>query len=270
MKFVCPKCGEKLNIIEGCARCENGHSYDRAKGGYYNLLLTQKGGTHGDNKEMVLARRAFLSAGYYAPLARYVAFQAMEYTPLGGAILDAGAGEGYYTDFIERAIFERDGKSNVSAFDISKDAVREISKKNSRISLAVAGSYHMPIADESIDTVVNTFSPLALEETRRVLKNGGHFIMAIPGENHLFGLKEAIYETPYKNVVADTELAGFELVEDEPLTYKIGLDSSEAVRDLFMMTPYAYRTRPQDRDKVLALNSLETEVDFRVFVYKKI
>ena len=270
MKFVCPKCQEKLNIENGSAKCKNGHSYDRAKGGYYNLLLAQKGGVHGDNKEMVLARRAFLSAGYYAPLARYVAMQAMEYTPVNGAVLDAGAGEGYYTDFIECALYERDGKSDVSAFDISKDAVREIGKKNSRISLAVAGSYHMPVADETIDTVINTFSPLALEETRRVLKVGGHFIMAIPGENHLFGLKQAIYETPYKNVVADTALEGFELIEDEPLTYKICLDSKDAVRDLFMMTPYAYRTRPQDREKILARDCLETEVDFRVFVYKKI
>lgn len=270
MKFVCPKCGGKLNIENGTAKCAEGHSYDRAKGGYYNLLLAQKGGTHGDNKEMVLARRAFLADGYYAPLARYVSFQVMEYTPAFGAVLDAGAGEGYYTDFIERTLYERDGKSDVSAFDISKDAVREIGKKNSRISLAVAGSYHMPIADGSIDTVVNTFSPLALEETRRVLKTGGHFIMAIPGEMHLFGLKEAIYETPYKNVVADTELSGFELVEDEPLTYKIRLDTPEAVKNLFMMTPYAYRTRPQDKEKILSLESLETEVDFRVFVYKKI
>ena len=270
MKFVCPKCGEKLNIENGSAKCQNGHSYDRAKGGYYNLLLSQKGGIHGDNKEMVLARRAFLSEGYYAPLARYVAAQAMEYTPAFGSILDAGAGEGYYTDFVECAIFDRDGKSDVSAFDISKDAVREIVKKNPRISLAVAGSYHMPLADGTIDTVINTFSPLALEETRRVLKIGGHFIMAIPGENHLFGLKRAIYDTPYKNVVADTTLEGFELIEDEPLTYQIKLDSPEAVRDLFMMTPYAYRTKPQDREKILALESLETEVDFRVFVYRKI
>ena len=37
-----------------------------------------------------------------------------------------------------------------------------------------------------------------------------------------------------------------------------------------MMTPYAYRTRPSDREKILALDSLETEVDFRVFVYKKV
>ena len=94
--------------------------------------------------------------------------------------------------------------------------------------------------------------------------------MAIPGEMHLFDLKSVIYDTPYKNEVADTHLEGFELVMDEPLTYKFRLDSTEKIQSLFMMTPYAYRTRPSDRAKVEALETLECTADFRVFVYKKL
>ena len=153
MRFCCPNCGGKLNISDKVALCERGHSFDRARGGYYNLLIGQSGGVHGDNKEMVLARRAFLGGGYYAPLANRIAELVAIHTERGGCLLDAGAGEGYYTDIAERALFERDGVSDVSAFDISKDAVREISKKNPRTSLAVAGSYHMPIADGEFNTV---------------------------------------------------------------------------------------------------------------------
>ena len=270
MRFVCPKCGEKLNINDRTASCLSGHSYDRARGGYYNLLLGNVGGVHGDNKEMVLARRSFLGGGYYAPLAERLSGLTLEFMPKEGCLLDAGAGEGYYTDFIERTLTEQNGRSDVSAFDISKDAVREIAKKNPRISLAVAGSYHMPIADGEFDVVINTFSPLALEETGRVLKRGGHFIMAIPGEMHLYDLKSVIYDTPYKNEVADTALEGFELIMDEGLTYKFLLDTPEKIQSLFMMTPYAYRTRQSDRDKVLALETLECTADFRIFVYKKL
>ena len=36
-----------------------------------------------------------------------------------------------------------------------------------------------------------------------------------------------------------------------------------------MMTPYAYMTSSEDRERVLSLENLETEVDFVVFVYKK-
>lgn len=270
MRFVCPKCAEELNIDGKRCFCSAGHSYDLARGGYYNLLLGNGGGVHGDNKEMVLARRAFLSGGFYEPLAKMIAHLVLEYTSSGGCVLDAGAGEGYYTDIIERAFMMRDGRSDISAFDISKDAVREIGKKNPRISLAVAGSYHMPIADLEFDTVVNTFSPLALEETRRVLKDGGIFIMAIPGQMHLFELKSVIYDTPYKNVVEDSALSGFELLEDRPLTYDIYLGNTDAVRNLFMMTPYAYRTKPSDRAKVDNLKSLKCTADFRIFVYKKL
>ena len=269
MRFICPVCTKKLNIVETRAVCENGHSFDRARGGYYNLLLSNAASVHGDNKEMVLARRQFLSLGFYEPLAKRVAALSAKCTPSGGALLDAGAGEGYYTDFCERSLFDRDGESDVSAFDISKDAVREIGRKNKRISLAVAGSYHMPISDCEFDTVINTFSPLALDETFRVIKPGGHFIMAIPGEDHLFELKSAIYKTPYKNTVEDTSLLGFELLSDEPLTYNMHLDSPEAIRSLFMMTPYAYRTRPEDRKKVEGLDVLDCTADFRIFVYRK-
>ena len=72
MLFCCPKCGLALEEKGNVTSCKNGHSFDRAKGGYYNLLLSNKGGVHGDNKDMVLARRAFLGAGYYAPLAERV------------------------------------------------------------------------------------------------------------------------------------------------------------------------------------------------------
>jgi 23S rRNA (guanine745-N1)-methyltransferase len=270
MRFVCPKCKGKLNILDTRCVCPNGHSYDKARWGYYNLLLSNVGGVHGDNKDMVLARRAFLGGGYYEPLARWLGGLALEFTPGDGCLLDAGAGEGYYTDFIERTLFEHNGVSDVSAFDISKDAVREIAKKNPRITLAVAGSYHMPISDGEFDTVVNTFSPLALEETRRVLKMGGHFIMAIPDEMHLYDLKAVIYDTPYKNTLSDTALEGFELVMDEPLHYKFYLSTKEQIKNLFMMTPYAYRTRSSDKAKVESLDSLECRANFRILVYKKI
>ena len=270
MRFCCPNCGEKLNICDKTARCSSGHSFDKARGGYFNLLLSGSSGVHGDNKEMVLARRDFLGAGFYAPLAENLCQLVLRYTPNRGSLLDAGAGEGYYTDIVERGLYQRDGISDVSAFDISKDAVREIYKKNPRISLAVAGSYHMPLPDGELDTVINTFSPLALEETRRVLKTGGSFIMAIPGEEHLFDLKKVIYDTPYKNIVADTALEGFELVLDVPLSYKMQLDTPEKIKSLFMMTPYAYRTKPSDKAKVESLTSLECTADFRIFVYKKL
>ncbi len=267
--LICPKCAGKLFSVGNALKCLNNHSYDRSRDGYYNLLLASRGGTHGDNSEMVLARRAFLSRGYYEPLASRVAeLVALNTRPLM-PILDAGAGEGYYTDMIERKMRERDGDSTVYAFDISKSAVRELRRRNSDISAVVAGSYHMPIADASVATVVNTFSPLARDEVYRVLRDGGIFVMAIPEERHLYELKSAIYDTPYLNTVDDPSLDGFELIFDERLTYAMQLDNREDISSLFGMTPYAYRTGERGRERVKELETLACTADFHIFVYRK-
>ncbi len=269
MLFLCPKCKKELNIIDGRCVCLDGHSYDKGKGGYYNLLLGNSGGTHGDNKEMVLARRDFLSRGYYLSLAENVASLILKYTKKGGVVLDSGSGEGYYTDIVEKMLSARDEKTNVSGFDISKDAVRVAAKKNGKITYAVASAYKMPIGDSSVDTVSNIFSPLAKDEVHRVLKNGGKFIMAIPDEEHLYDLKAKIYDTPYKNTVEDTKLPGFRLIEEKKVHYNMELDSREAIKSLFMMTPYAYRTKPENKARIESLDSLFCRAEFILFVYEK-
>ena len=269
MLFLCPKCKKELNIIDGTCRCTEGHSYDRAKGGYYNLLLGSSGGTHGDNREMVEARRSFLSRGYYKTLAEKLSSLVLDYTKKGGAVLDAGCGEGYYTAIVESALRARDKESFVSGFDISKDAVKRAAKACPDITYAVAGSYHMPVGDEAVDTLFNVFSPLAIDETRRVIKPGGHFILVIPAEEHLFELKKAIYDTPYKNTVEDTHIPGFSLVRRVDVKYTMYLDTPEAIGSLFMMTPYAYLTKQENKERIKKLTELDCRAEFIVFVYEK-
>ncbi len=266
MNFVCPKCKKNLKEINISLKCENGHSFDRAREGYYNLLLSSVKGNHGDNREMLKARRDFLDTGAYRPLADKVSEFAYKYLHSGN-LLDIGCGEGYYTNIIEKRFSDKTVKT--SAFDISKDAVKLVAKRNKTIELAVASAYHIPTADESFDMAINMFSPLAAEEIYRTLKKDGIFIMAIPGENHLFGLKAATYKTPYKNQVGSSELKGFSLIESEKISYTLTLDSSEKIKSLFMMTPYAYRTSPSDKERVLSLRELSTEIEFIIFVYRK-
>lgn len=270
MDFACPKCKGELFLDGNTKKCNNNHSYDRAKAGYYNLLLGVGGGTHGDNIEMVEARRTFLSRGFYEPLADRLAALVTEHTPSSGCVLDAGCGEGYYTDKVESSIRARDGVSNVLAFDISRDAVKCAAKRNRAISLAVATSYDMPLADGSVDTVFNAFSPLAKDEVSRVLKTGGCFVMVYPGVEHLYGLKSVIYKTPYKNQPEESVIEGFRLLSHERLLYTLKLNTAEDIRALFMMTPYAYRTSREDRELVLSLSEVTTDVEFVIDVYEKI
>ena len=268
MLFCCPKCKGALTELEGRAVCPLGHSYDKSKYSYYNLLLGSCGGTHGDNREMILARRAFLLGGYYFPLAERISALALKYTSCGGRLLDVGCGEGYYTDIIENALYERDNFTRVAAFDISKDAVKEAARKNKRVSFCVGSAYSTPAADGSFDTVVNAFSPYAGAELLRILSPGGVFIMAIPEQDHLYELKEILYDNPYKNEVKDSHLDGLELIEDERIKYKMVLEG-ECIGSLFKMTPYAYRT-PKDRaEKLQRVSKLSVTADFHLFAYRK-
>ena len=94
--------------------------------------------------------------------------------------------------------------------------------------------------------------------------------MVYPGREHLFGLKSIIYKTPYKNEPQDTVIDGFKLLSHEALSYTIRLDTGDAIRSLFMMTPYAYRTSKEDRERVLSLDEVSTEVEFVIDAYEKI
>ena len=100
--WCCPLCGRPLSG-DAALKCPAGHSFDRAKEGYWHLLPVQNTRTKapGDSKEMVAARRAFLSAGYYGVFGQALGELALEYgvpadekSPL--RLLDAGCGEGWY------------------------------------------------------------------------------------------------------------------------------------------------------------------------------
>ena len=272
MRFVCPKCSsEFISFTGNSAICKNAHAYDKSREGYYNFLPPMRAGAHGDNKEMVLARRDFLDTGAYFPLADALSRLALKYA--GGeniALLDIGCGEGYYTKIICDK-FNFDGKRlELSAFDISKDAVRYTAKKIKSGDFAVASAYHMPIGDAVFDMAVNMFSPLALSETLRVLKKDGIFIMAIPGKEHLYEIKEVLYDNPYKNELSDFHLSGFELLESKAIKYTMHLDTKEKISSLFKMTPYAYRTKKSGIDKLFSLEKLDVCASFVIIVYKKI
>ena len=96
----CPVCGGPLLLTGRSLRCPKAHSFDLAKEGYAYLLPMQKKHTTdpGDGKAMVRARRAFLSAGHYAPLMVTLA-EVCAALP-HDHIVDAGCGEGSYDKYL--------------------------------------------------------------------------------------------------------------------------------------------------------------------------
>ena len=73
--LACPICSAPLSTVDNGVTCPAGHRFDRARQGYLNLLPVQHKNSRdpGDNQAMVEARRDFLNAGHYTPVARRLA-----------------------------------------------------------------------------------------------------------------------------------------------------------------------------------------------------
>lgn len=269
--LICPVCG--LPLIREPKRycCEKGHSFDIAKQGYVNLLLTQQSSKkrHGDDGVMVQARRAFLDKGYYACLKDALCDAALRFTQGEVALLDAGCGEGYYTAALTRYLREEGRACRSVGIDISKSAVACAAKRQPAFECAVAGVFAMPVASGSITAVLNVFAPLAPEEYCRVLQPKGVLLRAVPRKRHLMGLKEAVYDKAYENTEEDPALAGFRLLEEITVEKTLILNNQTDIEALFMMTPYYYKTGRDDQKKLQKLTALQTELSFSVLVYEK-
>ena len=259
--FLCPHCASPLTRGEHAYTCGMHHSYDIARAGYVNLLASKPPAV-GDNREMIAARKRTLDSGVYAPLRTAVAEAAEKYAP-GGAFLDAGCGEGYYTEALEA------GRAGFG-IDISKDALKQAARRLKHTELAVASVYRLPFPEGGFHLLSCIFAPLVPAEYHRVLAPGGILLLAIPGPLHLFEMKTILYDTPYENEVSPYDsLDGFSFLEAKEVSFRFSLSGSEAIGDLFAMTPYYYRTPRAGRERLGTLDRLELGADFRVLLYRK-
>ncbi len=264
----CPKCGAPVFFDGRSLSCggPRRHCYDAAASGYINLAPEHRAG--GDSREAVRARTAFLGRGYYADVADAIGQLAEKYlahcpTPV---LADAGCGEGYYTGRLAQY-------GAVCGFDLSRAAVEAGAKAARRGGIdalyAVAGLYSLPLGDESVDLVLNHFAPCAEEEFCRVLRPDGVLILGAAGEEHLLGLKRALYDTPVLNAPRADLPRTMCLLEKRRVQKTVRIEGKADIEALFAMTPYYYRTSEADRAKLAALDVLETEIDVELSVYRR-
>ena len=145
MDFLCPVCGQRLTREPTRWVCPDKHSFDIARQGYVNLLpVQQKHSLHpGDTRPQVLARRAFLDGGYYAPIAEALT-QAADQFGAAGPVLDIGCGEGYYSACLARHL-----SAELVGMDISKEAVRCAASRYKNALWFCGTASHLPIPDSS-------------------------------------------------------------------------------------------------------------------------
>ena len=269
----CPVCGDpaaesgdgRSLVCAGTAGRR--HCFDYAASGYVNLAPPSQS-LSGDSREAVRSRTRFLDAGYYAPVREAVCDAVRRYAA-GGVVIDAGCGEGYYTEGVASCA------DAVIGFDLSKFGIDAAAKRARRAKVdnlffAVAGIYDMPLRDACADAVISIFAPCAEQEFDRVLKRSGVVIAVGAGEEHLLGLKRAVYAEVYKNAPREDMPQGMKLLEEKRVSFMAHIEGNDAIHDLFSMTPYYYRTSESDLAKLSNLDRLATEVDVTVSVYQKV
>lgn len=266
-RIVCPSCHLPLDRKPGVWTCTRGHSFDVAREGYVNLLLAQHRNSRepGDRPDMVRARRGFLHAGHYAPLQQAVLDLLAPLSP--DTLIDIGCGEGYYTSAFPSIATE------VIGLDISKPAIQLAAKRfDGPITWLVASGALLPMADASVDLVSSLFCPLHVSEMQRVLKPGGHVLLVTPAADHLWSLREGLFEEVRAHE-PDKFLVGFgtefELRERRQVRVPLSL-TQQGLKQLLLMTPYVWKAKPERRAALELHESFVTQAAFDLMLFRRV
>lgn len=256
--LICPLC--KTKLLEEPKRfcCMQGHAYDKAKSGYVNLLIGSSSKSHGDDEAMVLSRHRFLSQGHYDPL-KNALIRILSELKIQ-SLVDLGCGEGYYTNAIQQ-----ETHLDLIGIDLSKSALKLASKANPNVVYALANITKAPIADHSVQGVLSVFSPIDLNETRRLASQV--LVLVRPLPKHLNQLKAVLYDNVIDNPMPDTLLPQMNCILSEEMVFEMTLDQA-ALTDLLAMTPYAHTSPLKGIEKVKALNSLVVSAQFQIAVFQ--
>jgi len=164
-----------------------------------------------------------------------------------------------------------DNRKNINYYgmDISKSAIKYATRRDKTINFSVGSSFNLPFLDNSLGCVIRNFAPGEASEFKRVLKHNGKFVVATPGVDHLFELKERLYEKPRKHEVKEAFVEGFSLIDHREIKYDIHLNNNEDIQNLITMTPYYWSITKEMRSKLQELESFKVTLHFNVHVYIK-
>lgn len=244
--FSCPICKEKLSMQGTSLVCANNHNFDISKYGYVNFLLNMKQQKNYD-KENFENRGLILKDGLYDHILNKL-IEIIKDLSVDN-ILDVGCGEGYYSREIHKVL-----QKQLLAFDISKDSIQQAARHDldNAVKWFVGDLAQLPIQDNSMDCILDIFSPANYSEFHRILTKNGYLIKVIPGENHVIELRQKasqfLRSDSYSNKkVKDYFEEHFETVDEIAVTktYPVSAD----VRNAFIqMTPLLFNVDTEQID----------------------
>ena len=186
--FACPICQEALDLVQQSLACPNRHSFDLSKFGYVNLAPQVKA-SKDYNKENFQNRQLVLENGFYDHILNALS-ECLSPLAHPVNILDIGCGEGYYS----RSLQERHPDHSFYAFDLSKESIQLAAKSDQewKVKWFVGDLANLPLLDQSMDLLLDIFSPAHYQEFKRVLAPDGRLIKVIPTATHLQEIRQKV------------------------------------------------------------------------------
>ena len=227
--LVCPvrDCRMPLAREPGRVLCPRGHLFDAARSGYINLLQPQdrRSKQPGDTAAAVQARRRLHDSGVTEPLLHAIA-EILASSP-SDIVLDTGCGDGFYLGTLARQTgFDAHG------IDISVLAIDAAARRYPGCEWIVANADRcVPYADRSFSIVLSITARMNASEFRRVLRDDGRLLVALPAPEDLIELRGAGRDRVDRTV--ETFARDFTLVDQRRVTASADLDAS-AVRDVLL------------------------------------
>lgn len=275
--LACPECirahqdaaSLALEPTDKALRCGRGHSFDIARQGYVSLLTGASTKMTGDTAAMLDARAAFQSEGHFAPIADAVT-RAVTPRRSGGAVLEVGAGTGYY---LAKALDASPPALGIG-LDVAKPAVRRCARAHPRAAAILADAWRgLPIRDGALTGVLSVFAPRNPGEIARVLADEGRFVVATPTERHLgelIGPLDMVRVDPDKDRRLDAAMAGhFEPVEQTLIEYPMTLARTD-VAHVVGMGPSAHHAAAGEARLARLPESVEVTASVVVGTYRRV
>ena len=282
--WQCPLCKSPIQLNSTPIRCNNNHSFDKAKSGYVNLLPVQfkKSKLPGDDKDMVKARREFHQLNTYKPLKEKMlslvenflvqSAKASDFSNVNSkqplSIYDAGCGEGSYLDAMVQGLSCSGHSVKGAGSDIAKIAVELAAKAYKETQFVVASSFELPVQDNTQNVVMQVFAPGSNDEYLRVLKEQGILITVDPAPNHLYELKQQVYDNARQHQINEKPRDGFTRVHNECFSFPIHFENTEHALALIKMTPFYWKL-PQGKIDAIVASLGHVTADFHIQMWKK-
>jgi 23S rRNA (guanine745-N1)-methyltransferase len=214
-----------------------------ARSGYINLLQPQerRSAQPGDTLAAVAARRRLHDLGVTMPLLEAIAEFAG--ATASDVVLDAGCGDGFYLGTLAQRIgFDGHG------IDISVAAVDAASKRYPACEWIVGNADRMvPYADRSFSLVMSITARMNSPEFRRVLRDDGRLLVAIPAPDDLIELRGEGRDRVERTV--ETFAREFKLADQRRVTTSADQDAA-AVNDILFAIYRPLRAKPVEAMRV--------------------